>query len=43
MTGFFRSLVRMTSHRIKKLLAWVLAFLIMGLLGFGLYYLTVVA
>lgn len=42
MTGFIRSLVRMTSHRVKKVLAWVLALIIIGLLGFGVYYLAVV-
>lgn len=42
MTGFVRSLVRMTSHRVKKLLAWVLALIILGLLGAGVFYLAVV-
>lgn len=42
MTGFVRSLVRMTSRRVKKLLAWILALIILGLLGAGVFYLAVV-
>lgn len=36
------SLYRMTVHRVKKVIAWLLAFVVLVLLGFGFYYVAVV-
>lgn len=36
------SLYHMTVRRVKKVLAWIFALVILALLGFGFYYVAVV-
>lgn len=36
-----RSLLGMVSYRIKKVIAWILAVVILALMGFGGYYIIV--
>lgn len=34
------SLTKMTMHRVKKILAWILALIILALMGAGMLYVT---
>lgn len=36
-------MLRMVNRRIKKLIAWAIAFLVLALMGSGFYFLVVVA